>query len=437
MMTRLSIWLLMSVLLAATPATAQDHSSHRTPGAMNLFPDREISGTAWQPDLTPMSGFHGDVGGWTFMVHANVFAQYLYESGEVHRTSRQAGSINWFMGMLRRPAGRGRVGLRAMLSLEPWTIRGCGYPDLLATGEVCGGDSLHDTQHPHELFMELAADYERPLTDHLRLHGYVALAGEPALGPPGFPHRASAFPNPIAPISHHWLDSTHIAFGVVTGGISGRAWKAEASAFNGREPDAARTNLEFAALDSTAVRLSVQPTRRLAVQVSAGHLHESEEGLGSQPRQDVDRATVSVLYHRALGAQGLWATTLAYGANHETSVVPDGVVEGTTHAALVESRVTMPGGVHSWFGRFDLVGKPAHDLHVHEYITSVFTVGKLQIGYLRQLSPVKGWRPGIGAHLNLSVVPSLLAPRYGGRVIPGLGVYFNLQPALSAMPSSP
>ena len=25
--------------------------------------------------------------------------------------------------------------------------------------------------------------------------------------------------SPLAPISHHWLDATHIAFGVVTGGI--------------------------------------------------------------------------------------------------------------------------------------------------------------------------------------------------------------------------
>ena len=83
MMTRLRIWLLVSVLLAATQATAQDHSSHGATGAMDLFPDRETSGTAWQPDVTPMSGIHGDVGGWTFMVHANVFAQYLYESGEV------------------------------------------------------------------------------------------------------------------------------------------------------------------------------------------------------------------------------------------------------------------------------------------------------------------------------------------------------------------
>jgi hypothetical protein len=40
----------------------------------------------------------------------------------------QGGSINWFMGMADRNVGTGHVGLRGMISLEPWTIRGCGYP---------------------------------------------------------------------------------------------------------------------------------------------------------------------------------------------------------------------------------------------------------------------------------------------------------------------
>ena len=45
-------------------------------------------------------------------------------------------------------------------------------------------------------------------------------AGEPALGPAGFPHRVSSMLNPVAPISHHWLDSSHISFGVVTAGLA-------------------------------------------------------------------------------------------------------------------------------------------------------------------------------------------------------------------------
>ncbi|MEO8682534.1 MAG: hypothetical protein ABI665_26030 [Vicinamibacterales bacterium] len=423
-----------ALLLFPAGAPAQDHQGHQADavhdaGMMTLFPTRNASGTAWQPAQTPMTGFHGTAGEWLWMGQASVFAQFLYESGGVHRTSRQPGSINWFMGMARRPLGRGRVGLRAMLSAEPWTIAGCGYPDLLATGEICDGDSIHDRQHPHDLFMELAVDYERPITERLRLHAYAAMAGEPALGPPAFPHRASAFPNPIAPISHHWLDATHIAFGVVTAGVSGSRWRAEASVFNGREPDDSRANVEIAALDSFAARVSVAPGERWSLQASAGRLHEAEAGLGSQPRQDVDRATASAIYFMPMRGAGAWATTMAYGVNHGITLIPGGAIEQTTHAVLAETSLRSGSGRHNWFARVEVVGKPADDLHVHEYVTRIFTVGKLQVGYLRQFARFKGWAPGIGAHLNLSALPSLLAPRYNGRVAPGLGVFVNVQPA--------
>ena len=217
------------VLLASTAASAgaqqQDHEAHAAPQdphaghdstAATVFSRRESSGTAWLPDATPMHGAHRRTGMWDVMLHGNAFTQFLYEGGEEHRTSHQAGSINWFMAMARRPLGAGRLGARAMLSLEPWTIPGCGYPDLLATGETCDGDSIHDRQHPHDLFMELALEYDRPLTSATRVQFYGGPAGEPALGPVAFPHRASAMANPVAPIGHHWLDATHMTVRATT-----------------------------------------------------------------------------------------------------------------------------------------------------------------------------------------------------------------------------
>ena len=182
-----------------------------------------------------MYGVESRLAQWAVMLHGNVFVQFLNEGG--NRAAQQGGSINWAMAMARRRAGSGRVGLRAMFSLEPWTIRGCGYPDLLATGEECNGEPIHDRQHPHDLIMELAAEYSRPLRGATRWQIYGGLAGEPALGPAAYPHRISAMPNPLAPISHHWLDATHITFGVVTAGVSAQTWKVEGSVFNGREPD--------------------------------------------------------------------------------------------------------------------------------------------------------------------------------------------------------
>ena len=103
---------------------------------------------------------------------------------------------------------------------------------------------------------------------------YAGLPGEPAFGPPAFMHRPAAMMSPEAPITHHWLDSTHITFGVVTAGwVQGR-WKLEASQFTGREPDEDRYDIERPRMDSTALRASWNPGDEL---VAAGVLGRRRE----------------------------------------------------------------------------------------------------------------------------------------------------------------
>jgi hypothetical protein len=157
----------------AEPAAPAAHEDHHEGSAPSLLSAREASGTAWQPDVSPMHGLHGRAGAWELMLHGNGFIQFLYEASPEHRGGTQAGSINWAMGMARRPIGPGRFGLRSMISLEPWTIPGCGYPNLLATGELCDGDSIHDRQHPHDLFMEVAAEWDQALAGALQGAGRV------------------------------------------------------------------------------------------------------------------------------------------------------------------------------------------------------------------------------------------------------------------------
>src|SRR5213593_4131529 len=163
---------------------------------------------------------------------------------------------------------------------EPWTIGARGYPLLLQSGESYGGTPLHDRQHPHDLFMELAALYERPVGRDLGLSVYLAPVGEPAVGPVAFPHRPSAADDPLAPISHHWQDGTHITFGVVTAGVFTRDVKLEASWFNGREPDENRTDFDYAGrrLDSYSGRLTVNPGPRWSFSAWYAYL-KSPEGL--------------------------------------------------------------------------------------------------------------------------------------------------------------
>ena len=363
------------------------------------------------PAADEHAGHHQvETAGWTLMLHGNLFVQYLQEWAPVHRGSHQLGSINWFMAEARHPLGGGSAALRTMLSLEPWTIPGCGYPDLLASGELCGGDGLHDRQHPHDLFMEVAAEYEGPLgagsTIAWRVYG--GPAGEPALGPPAFPHRASAAVNPIAPISHHWLAATHISFGVVTAGLSGPGWRVEGSAFNGREPDESRGGFDFGPLDSVSGRLTVQPRKSLSLQVSAGRIESAEQDFEDGARYDITRVTASAVYTR-----GRLAATLAWGANTERGQ--------ETHAGLAEATLAL-ARVHALFGRAELNGKPSHALHIHEQPGAVLTVAKLQGGYVRYARTSQPFQLGFGGSLSAALVPPSIQPNYGG-VGFGLGVF--------------
>jgi len=129
------------------PATPpQEHQHASASDVIPLFESREASGTAWLPVDTPMYAIHQKWGGWNVMLHGIAFGQLLYEPGYIHRTGgydeTQIGSVNWGMLMARRSAGKGRLGMRAMLSLEPWTLPGCGAINLLATGEMCEGDTI-------------------------------------------------------------------------------------------------------------------------------------------------------------------------------------------------------------------------------------------------------------------------------------------------------
>ncbi|HEY1303858.1 MAG TPA: hypothetical protein VGF24_09945 [Vicinamibacterales bacterium] len=426
---RVTLLIVLSVTLTMPPVYAQDHAGHGPGGEHSIDQSAPVeeSGTAWSPASTTMSGWHRQARDWELMVHGNIFVQFISDFGTEHHGGHQPGSINWIMGMATRPLGSGRLTLRSMISAEPWTIRGCGYPNLLASGEICNGDNIHDLQHPHDLFMDVSAKYDGPLTNRLRWELYGGPAGEPALGPAGFPHRLSAAVNPIAPIAHHWLDSTHITFGLVTAGVYSNRWKAEGSVFNGREPDPVRTNFELAPLDSFSARVSIAPATNLVMQVSGGHLREAEQGVGSQPRTDVTRATASASYYRPRASSGTWATTLAFGVNSGAEIIPTGTFEATTAAALLETSLIVDER-QTYFGRAEIVQKPADDLHAHEFGAQVFTIAKLQGGYMRSLTTWAGIATGVGGSVSVSLVPPELAPRYDGRVAPGFSVFVNLQP---------
>jgi len=205
----------VTLLVHSKALADEDHSLHSMKGLYGSYPfGREASGTSWQPDLTPHSGFHLKLRDWALMFHG--FATGIYDRQGGSRGDDEAFSTSMFMGMAQHPLGIGKVGLRTMLSLDPTmdqTVIRFSYKPVKTADGI---NHLIDRQHPHDLFMELAVSYSVPIEDSQSLYLYFGLPGEPALGPPAFMHRYSSFSNVEAPLSHHWLDSTHITYGVAT-----------------------------------------------------------------------------------------------------------------------------------------------------------------------------------------------------------------------------
>ena len=385
------------------------------PAMLGRYPmTREASGTAWQPDSSPMAGLGFARGGWTGMAEGYVTALADDQGGP--RGASKAFSESMAMLMANRPLGAdGTLGLRAMLSLDPLMGRH-GYPLLFATGETANGRTpLIDRQHPHDLFMELAASYAHDLGGGRSLSLYAGLPGEPALGPPTFMHRVSGMVDPEAPIGHHWFDSTHITYGVVTAGFAATRWKIEASAFKGREPDQHRYDIETPRLDSWSVRGFWNPTANLSVQLSTGHLHSPEQ---LDPRTDEQRTTGSITYNLPLAHGGNWAATLAYSRK---DLRPGPALDGW----LAETAVRI-GPDDTLFARAER--EQEHELFADGTPLNgmVVAVDKLSLGYQHELPLARHVRLALGGLGSAFAYPDRLKPAYGGAGIKSFMVYLRL-----------
>ncbi|MFZ5477851.1 MAG: hypothetical protein ACOZNI_13840 [Myxococcota bacterium] len=403
------------IILLAAIARAQEEE-HGPPRILDQAERRDASGTAWQPDTTPMHGFMGKAGEFDWMAHANVFAMYDWQGSE--RGDGEFGSANWVMAGVGRGVGSADFDARAMLSLEPVTVGPEGYPLVGQTGESWQGEPLTDRQHPHDLLMEASLRYRQAFGTGFGTELYVAPAGEPALGPVAFPHRASAISDPVAPLGHHWQDSTHITYGVLTAGLFVPFGKIEGSWFNGREPDETRYDLDLRAPDSWSARLTVVPVKAVTAQVSYGYL-ASPEAL--HPDRSVDRLTASVTVNRSLAGEGNWATTAVWGRNVEEGDASD--------SALLESNFS--AGRHvNLFGRAEYVVKSAEDLQVvGAPAARDYGLAGLSLGHVYTFEPVPSWMFGVGVRGGVTMVPEALEDEYGTRFPVGGLVYLQARPA--------
>ena len=367
--------------------------SHTTSGPA------EGSGTARLPQAEGAEpGLHFDLGsGWMGMAHGYVSTNYTDHGGPRGDDGLYVQSMA--MLMAERKTDTTRLQLRAMLSAEP-LMDNRGYPNLFATGETYGGSiPLVDRQHPHDLFMELAGRFDVQVGADTTAFLYGGPVGEPALGPSAFMHRASARLNPEPPITHHWFDSTHITYGVVTAGLASPLWQVEASAFRGAEPDEQRWDIETPKLDSWSVRATLTPSPNWAMQLSHGRIKQPE---ANHPGEDEARTTVSVHYNSGTGL----AAMAAFSAKNR--------LPGDTLTAWLAEANWDVTRRHSLFARVENVANdelfPDHADPLHD---QKFRVTKLQAGYAYSVPLGQVATLALGGSAAQYLNPAALNAAYG------------------------
>jgi hypothetical protein len=376
-------------LLTTGPALAQSPKSEAEP----------VNGSAQRIE----SQSEGGQTAWQWAVDGNGFFGFNYQRrkfNDFHAWESQ----NWLMGHGSRSVARGTLLVSSMLSLEPLTLADIGSPQVFQTGETFRQAPLVDYQHPHDLVMGLGAEYQRPLDGVTLLVG-LDVVGSPTLGPPAFMHRPSARDNPQAPLSHHYMDSSHITPGVVRGGIQAGAWRAEASWFRGREPDENRLDLDLGALDSVATRVS-WARGPWSAQMSAALLTDPE----LVTPYDAKKLTASLAYTTGDDERGL-AWLAGFGQKRE--------IHGNLEAYLFEATYRM-SATTSLYTRVESVAKDILDAGFHPrgffHRHRQSQVSAFTLGYVRDVVRARAGSFGLGADVTGYGVPANLDEPYGSPV---------------------
>ena len=359
---------------------------------------------------------------WQWMWDGVLFTTLNYQGGR--RGDNEVRAQNWLMLMGSRQLGRGTLALNAMASLEPITVGAAGYSHLFQLGETYNNLPVADRQHPHDLFMQLEAEWRVPIgkTQFSISGGPV---GAPAFGPTAFPHRLSASENPSAPLTHHTFDSTHVAMGTVTVGVTRGPFTLEGSAFRGREPDEHRYNIETGALDSRAARLTWRPGGGFEFQVSRGFLRQPELlEPGNHKRSNASMSWTRTRANRAFTAVTLMAGRVSRTYSWTGGVLAEGIhwmgnqaIYGRYEAAGLETE-------HLLFPQF------VHPPHPGEFIDSLHAV---TVGTVRRIYASKGFDVGLGGDATFYRVPPRLHATHGERPV-SAHVFLRIRPLRTDAP---
>lgn len=390
--------------------------------SLHLPMSRNGSGTGWLPDASPMYGYMFHSPKWMYMVHGNFFLRYNSQdfTNKGSRGGSEFDAPNWLMFMGQRQVGKnGLFHFGTMISLDAPLGGGDGYPLLFQSGEAYKGKSIVDRQHPHDLFSELSVSYSQALSQKADVFLYVGYPGEPALGPVAFMHRPSAMDNPDAPISHHWIDATHVTFGVATIGVRYGQFKLEGSSFTGREPDENRYDFDKPRFDSWSGRLSFNPSKNWALQVSHGFINNPEILHGDE---DVNRTTVSAIYSKPVGNNSTFNATAVWGMNKTAG--HDGENAALFEAEWRKNKLAL-------HGRYEWAQKGIEELSLDENTfghDAVFPVNALTLGFNYDLLKIGQTRLAGGSQITFYHADKRLDALYGKNPM-AFEVYLRLYPS--------
>ncbi len=421
-----------SLVLQGARLCAQHDMSSMSPARPHVAMS---SGTSWLPDSSETRAATLMRGAWMFSLHGAAFP--MLDRQLTKRGDTQLSLIDWEMVMAMRQAGRGRLELRAMTSLEPFVLGGGGYPELLQTGGTFRHGVIHDRQHPHSALMELAALLELPVGNRGIVSMYGGAVGEPAMGPVAYMHRPSAASDPFAPLGHHWQDAAHVSFGVATLGIGTRTMKLEGSIFNPREADENHPVVDYrgAKLDSYSGRLSWAPSSHAVLSTWWAYLNSHDR---LDPESRMHRYGASLLTQTRGPGGGRLASTVIWGMNlHHHGAGSHELLHGDPGASphhhasslLAESSLEV-GSRTVVFARAERVMKNGEELgFLGGDLTALYDVRSISAGVTRRAGSILQAELAVGARGAVNFVPETLLATYGTRTPFGFAVYLQLQPA--------
>jgi hypothetical protein len=302
---------------------------------------------------------------WSSSFRGAAFGIHNTEAGpEEPRTANF--STNWLEARARYDTASGFFfGVRGRGSLEPYTIKEEGYPQLLQYVSPYAGGEVIDRMRARDLIEEAAVEVG---WRSLRL--YVAPIGEPALGPRPYGVRESSIDLAVSPFAYDIQESFHVKTKVVNAALDMKYFSLEGGVFHDAVSKGKHTSLENGDIDSWSARLTVKPSDRVSFQLSRGEL-------GDDVIHKISSASISY--------EGpVVATTAMWTRREEFSGSADAI---GIEVAVRASRNTISA-------RFENVDRPAIGTAAAQ------RTGHGTVGYVFDAMARPSWRAGVGVNVD-------------------------------------